>query len=109
MIRPVFYGGVNTTTVPANTNQFAKIAYTENNGFGITVDYGAVVGGTPTYTLCVCNFDGDESDFIDIPDATNVPLTTAVKSGSFAFAYLGIKFTSNSATGNVQIYLNVLD
>jgi hypothetical protein len=105
MIKPLFIGD-NTI---ANTNQFAKIPFPESKGFSITVDSGDVVGGTPTYTLCVCNFNGDESDFIDIADATNLPLTDAVKSSSFEFAYLGVKFTSNSATGTMQIYLNVLN
>ncbi len=104
MIKSCFY---SETTVSATTDHFAKIPFTESKPFSITVDSGAVVGGTPTYTLSVCNFNGEEADFINIADATNLPLTDAVKSDSFEFAYLGVKFTSNSATGIVQIYLNV--
>jgi hypothetical protein len=108
MIKPLFYSS-ESTTVSASVDNFTKVTFPDGNGFSITVDSGAVVGGTPTYTLCVCNFNGDESDFIDILDATNIPLTDAIKSSSFEFAYLGIKYNSNSATGDVQIYLNVLN
>lgn len=107
MIRPAFYNET-LPTVDASSNNFAKFPM-NGKAFSVTVDSGAVVGGTPTYTLCVCNFNGDESDFINISDATNISLTDAIKSSSFEFAYLGIKFTSNSATGRVQIYLNTFE
>lgn len=107
MIKPAFYVA-DFDTVVATTDHFAKFPM-NGKAFSVTVDSGAVVGGTPNYTLSVCNFNGDESDFINIADATNISLINAVKSSSFEFAYLGIKFNSNSATGRVQIYLNTFE
>ena len=95
------------TSTTAAENKFITIPM-ENRPFSITCDFGDVVGGTPTYSLLVCNFTGAGSDFIAISDATNLSLTTAIKSDSFEFAYLALKYTANSATGTVQFYLNTI-
>ncbi len=96
------------TTTTASSNHFIKVKMLDAP-FSITIDTGAVVGGTPKYSLSVCNFDGDESDFRELDvDTTNIDLTDTVTASGFKFSYLGVKYTSNSATGDVQIYLNLI-
>lgn len=97
---------LNDTGV-ANTNFFKKIPMT-NSAWSFYVDSGAVVGGTPTYTLSVCNFDGDEADFRDISTlSTDLTLDKSVKASTFNFAFMGLKYIANSATGSIQFYLNI--
>lgn len=105
MTKPIFYSPIRGNVIDAATNHFAKILMTDVS-FGITSHYAGITSGTPTITLSVCSFNGEESDFIPIADATNVLLTDAIKASSFAFAYLGVKFTSNTSTGLFQSYLN---
>lgn len=96
------------TTTNAATTQFVKVKM-RNVPFSLSCDTGAVVGGTPTYSLKVCNFDGDESDFRAIDDATLLPLTDVVVSSNFNHEYLGLSYTANSATGTIQFYLNLAE
>lgn len=94
------------TTTSASSNYFIKLRM-EDIPFSITVDTGAVTGGTPKYSLLACNFDGEESDFREFnPMAIDLNLTDTVSSSGFKFAYLGVRYRANSATGTVQIYLN---
>ena len=94
------------TTTNAATSQFVKVKMLDN-AWSLVCDSGSVVGGTPTYSLSVCNFDGDESDFQLITLATALNLTDSVKSSTFKFEYLGLSYTPNSATGTIQFYLNL--
>lgn len=90
----------------ASVSHFKKVKMTGSK-IGISCDDSLVVGGTPTYTVLFCTFDGDEEQFRELSSETNLlALSESVKYSSFNFAYLGIKYTPNSATGEVQIYLN---
>ena len=90
----------------ASISQFVKIKMNSNK-IGISCDDSLVSGGTPTYTVLFCTFDGDEEQFRELSSETNLlALSESVKYSSFNFAYLGIKYRANSATGEVQIYLN---
>jgi len=90
----------------ASVSHFNKIKMTGTK-IGISCDDSLVVGGTPTYTVLCCAFDGEEAQFRELSSETNLlALSESVKYSSFNFAYLGIKYTPNSATGTVQIYLN---
>ena len=96
---------LNDTGV-ANTNFFKKVPMT-NNAWSFYCDNGAVVGGTPTYSLSVCNFNGDEADFRAIDEAQLLSLTETVIKSTFNFAFLGVTYRANSATGSIQFYLNI--
>lgn len=90
----------------ASVNKFVKLRM-DGGKFGITCDNSSVVEGTPTFTILVCSFNGNEAQFRELSmETTNRPLTEIVKADSFHFAYIGLKYTANGATGDVQFYLN---
>lgn len=107
MIKPCFYSELPNKSVDASVDHFAKIPMQFGKGFSVMVKTALLTAGNPKYSLSVCNFNGDEADFKPLSAGTTSMAHDAIYSqDTFNYAYLGVKYEHDTATGYVQIYLN---
>lgn len=110
MIKPCFYSELPNKAVDASVDHFAKIPMQFGKGFSVMVQTELLTAGNPKYSLYVCNFNGVEADFKPLSAGTTSMAHDAIYSqDTFNYAYLGVKYEHDAATGYVQIYLNVPD
>lgn len=109
MIKPCFYSETRDT-VDASVYHFAKFPMEFGKGFSIMMQTALLTAGNPKYTLMVCNFNGEQADFKELSaPTTSMSRDTIYSTDSFNYAYLGIRYEKDVATGYVQLYLNVAD
>lgn len=107
MIKPCFYSESENKSVDASSDRFAKFAMPFGKGFSIMCKTALLTAGNPKYSLLVCNFDGSESDFKELSAPTTSMSHDAIyTTDSFNYAYLGVRYEKDAATGYIQIYLN---
>lgn len=110
MIKPCFYSTTDDKAVDASVDHFAKFPMQFGKGFSIMVQTELLTAGNPKYSLMVCNFDGAEADFKPLSaGTTNIAHDDIYSQDAFNYAYLGVKYSHDVATGKVQIYLNTPD
>jgi hypothetical protein len=64
------------------------------------------ITGSPTWSLMVSNVGTTEADFKNYSvDTTNMPITTAIESAKLNYAFVAVKFVSNSSTGTYSFYI----
>lgn len=110
MIKPCFYSEIDNKAVDASVDHFAKFPMQFGKGFSIMMQTELLTAGNPKYSLSVCNFNGEEADFKPLSAGTTNLAKDAIHSeDAFNYAYLGVKYDHDAATGYVQIYLNIPD
>lgn len=107
MIKQVFYSESENKSVDASVDHFAKLPMPFGKGFSIMCKTALLTAGNPKYTLMVCNFNGEQADFKELSaPTTSMSHDTIYSTDSFNYAYLGIRYEKDAATGYIQIYLN---
>jgi len=110
MIRPCFYSDAANKAVDASSDRFAIFPMPFGKGFSIMMQTALLTAGNPKYSLMVCNFNGVEADFKPLSaGTTNIAKDDIYSTDTFNYAYLGVKYSHDAATGYVQIHLNVPD
>lgn len=110
MIKPCFYSDAANKAVDASIDRFAKFPMLFGKGFSVMMQTELLTAGNPKYTLMVCNFNGEQADFKELSaPTTSMSHDTIYSTDSFNYAYLGIRYERDVATGYIQIYLNTPD
>lgn len=91
----------------ANANNFIKFSNPQA-AFSIDAEINDILTGTPTWTLLVSNIGDVESNFKEYSTkTTNMLLSDCVESlDIIPFAFIGVKFNSNTSTGTYSFFLN---